>query len=162
MTRTRLISLALAALVSLAGCGKKTDPNRPKTYPVTGTVTLGGSPVEGATVTFQLTGKAGSAVGLTDAKGQYKLTTFGGGDGAQAGEYKVAIFKYDRPAAQAAPAGQIASGAIDEKTYKGTDDASAAPPKNLLPDKYLNAQTSGLTAKVSDTGKNNIDFPLQP
>ncbi|MCY2995395.1 MAG: hypothetical protein NTY19_47155, partial [Planctomycetota bacterium] len=93
----------------------------------------------------------------------YKLSTFGGDDGARAGEYKVTILKYDQPVAQTAtPAGQIASGTIDEKTYVPPDANPVAEPKNLLPAKYATAATSPFTAKVGETPENKIDFSLEP
>jgi len=165
MTRTGLPLLVLLWVVALVGCGSDSTAGRPKTYPVTGTVTLGKEPVAGATVTFQLTTGSGSAAGVTDASGRYKLSSFGGGDGAQAGDYTVAIVKYDVPAAKAGPSGGLASGAIDESSYNAPAETPAdqpAGPKNLLPEKYANAATSGLTAKVGETGANQVDFKLEP
>lgn len=164
MTRTILTRFALLTLVSFVGCGSDSTAGRPKTYPVTGTVTLGNAPVAGANVTFQLTTGSGSAAGVTDASGKYKLSSFGGGDGAQAGDYTVTIVKFDVPAAKAGDVGQLASGEIDQATYKGPSDSGtgqSAGPKNLLPEKYANAATSGLTAKVGETGGNQ-DFKLEP
>jgi hypothetical protein len=152
-------------MVSWVGCGSDSTAGRPKTYPVTGTVTLDGKSVAGATVTFQLTGASGSAVGVTDAAGKYTLTTFGGGDGAQAGDYAVAVVKYDVPPVQGAASGGLASGEIDESSYNAPAEVSAdqpATPKNLLPEKYANAATSGLTAKVNETANNQFDFKLEP
>ena len=165
MMKTFFALLVLLAMLSTVGCGSKTG-DRPKTYLVTGSVTLGGQPVDNATVCFQLSSGSGSSFGTTNASGKYKLSTFGGDDGARPGEYKVTILKYDRPVAQTAtPAGQIASGTIDEKTYVPPDASGANPaaaPKNLLPAKYATVATSPLTAKVGETPENKIDFPLEP
>ena len=158
-------SVVVLALMSAVGCSGSKDPNRPKTFPVSGVVTLGGTPVDGATVTFQLADHKGSSVGTTDASGKYQLSTFGGNDGARPGDYKISIVKYDRPAAQALIPGKLAPGGIDEKTYTGPETAGAsqpAAPKNLLPEKYANVATSQLTAKVNETGKNQADFKLEP
>jgi hypothetical protein len=163
MTRALLTPLVLLVMMSVVGCGSKPGANRPKTYPVTGTVTLGDKPVEGATLNFQLSGGSGSSVGTTDATGNYKLSTFGGDDGARLGDYKVAIVKYDRPAVPAAQAGKLAPGGLDANYQPEAPGAAApAPPKNLLPERYANAETSGLTATVREAGPNKIDFPLQP
>ncbi len=79
---------------SLAGCG---GSNVAVNY-VEGTVTLDGSPLSNAMVSFSPvaggTGKA--AVGKTDDKGVFKLTDTQNtrvGDGAAAGDYQVSISK---------------------------------------------------------------------
>lgn len=165
MTRALLSWLVALTLCMAVGCGGGKDSNRPKTYQVSGTVTLGGQAVQGATVTFVLDGGGGSSVGTTDAQGKYKLTTFGGNDGARAGAYKVTVAKYDQGAAATGAAGTPASGAIDEKAYNPPaavpEGAPVTGPKNLLPEKYANPATSQLTANVTDSGKNQFDFALQ-
>jgi hypothetical protein len=144
------------------GCSQ-TGPDRPKTYPVSGKVTLNGEPVEGATVAFQAAKY--SASGTTDASGTYKLTTFAAGDGAVPGEYKVAVTKLEggaAPAGAAGGSGGLASGdlAADYEAPKEVEGtAEPSPPKSQLPAKYANAETSGLTATVGE-GPNNIDFDL--
>jgi hypothetical protein len=81
-------------LVSFAGCGgmEKFD-----TTPTKGIVLCNGDPVEGAIVFFEplksgdsgLVGK--SAVGRTDAKGEFVLTTYDEGDGAVIGRHRVRV-----------------------------------------------------------------------
>lgn len=162
MTRAILTSLALLAALAILGCGSE-GAGRAKTYPVSGTVTLGGQPVAGATVTFTLNDGTGSAAGITDASGKYTLSTYGGGDGARAGDYKVAIVKYEVEATKAS-GGNLPSGEIDEKAYTdptATGTEQPAGPKNLLPEKYAKPETSGLTAKVGETGQNTVDFKLE-
>ncbi len=89
------ILLAFIAAVSLFafGCGDK----KLKTYPVSGVVTYNGTPVDGATIVFAPTkeGVGDAASAKTDAKGEYKLTTANGRDGAGTtpGEYSVIIKK---------------------------------------------------------------------
>ena len=105
--------MLLVALTLSVGCSGE-DSNRPKTYPVSGTVKLNGNAVEGATVTFQLTEGKENAIGSTDKSGKYTLSTFKPNDGAVTGQYKVSITKYDVEAPKVSgslpPAGQIASG----------------------------------------------------
>ena len=147
--------------VSLAiGC-QQSGPDRPKTFPVTGKVTLGGQPVEGATVSFQAA--QNSATGTTDAGGIYKLTTFAAGDGAVPGEYKVAITKFEggaAPSGAASGSGGLASGELPDD-YEAPEEGAEEPaaPENELPAKYADAETSGLTATVSE-GENTKDFEL--
>ena len=145
----------LAGLVVAAGCkGSATD--RPPTEEVSGTVTLGGDPVEGAIVTFVPAVKDGeSAVGMTDASGKYTLTTWEAGDGALAGDYAVKIVKFE-----AAAADQTGVVADEEGAYLPTDPNDTGQQTNLLPEKYSNPGTSGLTATVA-AGPNTIDFSLE-
>ncbi len=163
MPRVFLTVLVLLPLVGIVGCGSDSTAGRPTTYPVSGTVKLSDQPVAGATVTFQLTSGSGSAAGITDASGKYTLSSFGGGDGAPAGDYSVTIVKYEGEAAAPAASGGLASGEIDESAYNApAQSAEPVGPKNLLPPKYATAATSGLKARVSESGDNLVDFNLQP
>jgi len=81
------VSFALAAI----GCGKS---DKPKTAPVSGTVTMEGKPLEGAVVTFYgVTGRLSPASGTTNAQGYYELG-FAGNKGAEPGMYNVVIAHY--------------------------------------------------------------------
>jgi len=152
----------LLSFATFVGCGETMDPNRPKTYPVSGTVTQGGQPVADANVTFQLKDGSQGAVGVTDSSGNFHLTTFTAGDGAVAGEHLVTVTKYDRPKIVPQGDGSIADTG-DEEPAPDESDASAGgdvDPKSLLPGKYANPQTSGLTATVGESGENKFDFQL--
>lgn len=152
--RMRVLPWLFCVTALALGCSQgASDPNRPKTYPVTGTVTMGGAPVDGANVIFQLSDGSRSSSGVTDASGNYTLSTFASEDGALPGEYRVAVTKYEKEAA--------ASGQFDESTYTEPDpNAPSTGPKNLLPAKYANAQSSGLTATVKEES-NTIDLTLE-
>lgn len=151
---TLLITVVLVSLVGL-GCARSSNADRPATYAVTGTVTHNGQPVEGATVGFQPSGTSASAVGKTDADGNYTLTTFAADDGAIAGEYRVRIFKFENAASASA-----AEGSSDY--VPPVEGENPAAPKNLLPTIYADPATSGLTATVTeDPSKNTFDFALQ-
>ncbi len=148
----------------LIGCG---GSGFPKTYNVTGTVKQAGKPVDGALVTFIPAEGSKSAVGSTNDKGEFKLSTFGPGDGALPGSYKVTISKMSTPPPSAEPdlqPGVIASGDIGDD-YAPPSDSSGAKsgggaPKNLLPTKYASEATSGLIATVAENDNNNFDFDL--
>ena len=85
-------AVGLAALLA-AGCGK----NDPPLYDVHGKVTLKGKPCERLTVHFRpLSGEVtpfNMGVGETDKNGVFKTVMSAGGNGLQAGEYKV-VFTY--------------------------------------------------------------------
>ncbi len=146
--------ICASCMLVWAGCGgAAVDPNRPATAPVSGTVTYQGSPVENATVTFLASAPDGkSAVGRTDASGKFALMTFAPGDGAVPGQYKVMISK------------QVTEGGVsEEEAYKYIERGENPPEptvKNLLPEKYTAADTSGLSADVTESGENTFTFEL--
>jgi len=143
----------LVAVVILAGCsGPASD--RPPTYPLSGTVTYNGSPLADANLNFQLADGSGSSVAKTDAQGKYTAQTFVSGDGARPGDYKVAVTKFEK--AETDP-NEVPFDSEDYAPPSG--DEETPPAKNLLPAKFADPSTSGLTASVSK-GKNTADFEL--
>lgn len=135
--RAAILALALAAVVGAPGCNRG-----PKTYPVEGQVLVGGKPAPRATVTFHpLQETAGPLVRPTaqaDEQGRFRLTTFRKDDGAPAGDYKVTVSLY--LATRRSP----------------QDDPT---PVNYLPERYSQADASGLKASVAP-GDNRIE-PFQ-
>src|SRR5687768_10681307 len=82
------VGICLCMSSSFAGCG----PAGPFVAPVEGTVTYQGKPVPNAKIVFVPSQRGGmSAIGISDALGKYKLTTFGSHDGALLGKHKVSI-----------------------------------------------------------------------
>lgn len=85
------LALVLVALVPLAGCGD----GKLKCHPVAGQVLYNGEPLKGVDVAFHPadpkndTGYPPHAT--TDENGKFTLTTYLPGDGAPAGEWKVAV-----------------------------------------------------------------------
>jgi len=136
-------------------------------YPVSGTVKFNGTAVEGATVTFQLTEGKENAIGSTDKSGKYSLSMFSPNDGAIPGQYKVSISKFEAPVAPkttTAP-GQIASGELAADyappSSAGATSGGVKSPKNLLPAKYANGDSSALRAMVDAKKSNTFDFDLK-
>lgn len=151
-------------LMFSAGCGGE---SRPTTHPVTGTVASKGSPVAGATVSFSPTetdAETRAAMGITDAQGNYSLTTFESGDGAIPGSYKVRVVKHDQPAAppkvsERSEASVSAEGEMPADYVLQESTAPTGPPKNLLPEKYASPSTTPLTFTVEATPNTyNIDL----
>jgi hypothetical protein len=100
-------------------------------------------------VVFDPVGSTPAATGTTDTNGRYQLTTFDTNDGAAPGDYKVIVRKI-----------QVISGA---NSPPATDDAVGQPPdeKWLLPAKYGQSESSGLTATVKENAANDFKFELQ-
>jgi hypothetical protein len=122
---------------------------------VEGLVTLDGSPVEGVTVGFSpVDSKAGKpAVGRTNTQGKFVLTATQGGEfgkGTMIGKYLVSLSK-ETPSRE--PTAQELANA--DKTGMMPD----IPIISIIPKKYNDPQTSGLTAEVIK-GKNNFSFDL--
>lgn len=143
--------LLVAALALFVGCAEA-KPDRPKTYPVSGTVTYKGNPVAGANLNFRIADGSSFSMARTDASGRYELMTFEAGDGTLPGEYKVGITQYES-------SGSTGPGMDDAEYASPEGDEGGAPPKNLLPEKYANPETSGLTASVTE-GPNTVNFEL--
>ncbi|NBO93350.1 MAG: hypothetical protein EBV06_13720 [Planctomycetia bacterium] len=115
--------------------------NRRPTTPVETTVTLDGKPVAGASVVFTGTAK-GQAVahadGITDANGVARMSTYTANDGVPTGTYAVTV-TLRRPLF--------------------LPDGKAGP--NLLPSKYADAKTSGLTFEVNTSAQAKFEIKLE-
>lgn len=144
MKKFALLLVALAALTVLPACS-----NAIKTEGVSGVVTYNGEPLADANVKFIPTDSTGSqSVGKTNEKGEYKLQTLlGAADaGTTPGEYKVAIDCVET----------YETGDMIEENGEEKPETIA---ESLIPAKYNNAETSGLTATVAP-GDNTINFDL--
>lgn len=93
----------LALSVGLAGCGggasnqERLDimvPNAEKTIPVSGQVLVDGKPMKDLWVTLHPVDEKEDSLqpkAQTDTEGNFKITTYIGGDGAPEGDYKVTV-----------------------------------------------------------------------
>lgn len=147
---------ALAALaVCWLGCGAGgLDVNV-----VRGSVTLDGSPIADALVTFIPVSQGGMyASGMTDENGTFRLNTNAGnarpGGGAVEGDYAVTITKRERLAAVPGASDNADDPSINESAIR-----KAVKPKYIVPKDYGSKETSGLTATVN-SGSNDFAFEL--
>ncbi len=148
-------------LLVVLGCAQPKE--KLDTVPISGKVTLDGTAVEGAMVTFEPAATGGMAAsGKTDSNGVYKLTTRNPEDGALAGSYLVKISKTEGGAASDV----IKPGMTDEEATKAVMDAQGAGGpaeatfKELLPEKYKDSATSGFKADVAKGGQTEFNFEL--
>ena len=128
-----LAVLCLASMVFVAGCSPSASGDSPDLAPVSGTVTMGGEPLSGASVVFE-SASGHASYGATDASGRYELTFKGDAKGAVVGANTVRITTVlDHP----------------------------APPdyQDPIPAKYN--QSSELKVTV-EAGANTHDFALEP
>jgi len=151
--RNNLLIIAIFTAVALvAGCG---GSGKLVTYKVTGTVTMDGEPLAGASVFFtpKSGGQGDAAVGKTDENGQYVLQTILGNPdaGTSRGEYMVHFNKKEIV--------EMPPPVLDSR---GRPISYPEPPsaKSLIPIKYEKGETSGLTATVEKGKKNEFDFDL--
>lgn len=108
--------------------------------------------MEGATVVFAPEGEGRAASGLTDASGRFELTTLASGDGVMPGKYQVSISKTETEGTMSEEESQAYTEEHGERPTVTTNE--------LLPEKYKSAATSGLTAEVTESGKNEFTFEL--
>jgi len=157
---------------------------RPPLYPVAGTLVYEGRPVAGAVVTFVARNNGAErqhlAVSPTDKEGRFWLRTFSAhGDGAVAGRHRIKV-EHLVPTGRMLPGpGMDAVLQITPPTVAPGDEAvadrepDAAPPAadsstgvslfpgmpemvNILPPRFANETTSGLTADVTEEGPNEF------
>jgi hypothetical protein len=125
--------LTVATVVFLGGCGGRSDIGE-----VSGTVTMGGSPLANARVIFQPQSAGVPSYGLTDSEGKYALQFDENTSGAIIGKHTVSISTF----------------------FAGDPDAD--PPQTNSPETVppqYNAN-SELTAEVV-AGSNTFDFTLE-
>lgn len=153
MSYHKLAAIYPAMLVFLVGCW---GDGSPATYPVTGTVSYKGQPVEGATVTLvpsQADGR--SASGVTNAEGAFEVSTYVSPElqpvGALPGEYSVTVSKMEVRKVDESLNPQQAQAAF----------AKLGPPKNLLPKKYRLPSSSEFSIKIEDAAPQPLMLDLK-
>jgi hypothetical protein len=118
--------------------------NLPKTSKVNGHVTYEGNPLPDVMVSYISTVGNPTAIGATDAKGEFVLSTFNLRDGAIPGEYNVSI-------APMKPA----------PTFETASAAEIAAYKPPFPEHYFDAATSGFTVQVEQKKENLHQFDIR-
>ncbi len=142
-------------LLGAIGCGDGTG--LATRYPVKGTVTYNGKPVEKGSIEFVPENNAAGQAATGEIKdGSYYLTTAIDGDGALPGKYKVQISSKEVDLSKAEANIKDKGGSLHQ------EDVAAANrnAKNLIPSKYSLAETSGLSFEVKEQS-NTADFDLK-
>lgn len=162
----------LASLIAAVGCSK--GPKLP-TVPVSGTVTLDGTPLEGASVAFSPSDMEGKpANGITNAEGKFTLKTFLGGtegqaDGALAGDYTVMVTKYEAQSGSAPPDNSSTGDYVEQqkKAQEAMKSNTPLPPQSqgaaklVTPPKYANPKETDLKASIKPSGNPPITLELK-
>ena len=154
-----LAVLAGPALLVIASCGG-TDDGLGKRYPVSGTVTYNGSPLEKGAISF-VTEDVSKNFGATGtiANGSYTLSMGGDGDGAQAGKYKVTVIAKEDYLEKAEADFKKETGSTSPKVLGNFVAKAAAAAKSLIPAGYGDARTTTLKAEV-EAKSNTFNFDL--
>ena len=142
----------------LAGCGGA-GAELPATSPVSGVVTLGGKPVEGAAVRFYLEDKTDRpATGVTGSDGRFKLTTFNTNDGAQPGSHKVTVTKAPSGNSGTTEPAVYDPSNIDPSQFEMQDPAAT---ESAIPAIYASPDSTPLKQTVSEAGPNEFTLELE-
>ena len=161
---SRLLACLAVASTTLAflGCG---DDGLDKRYPVSGTVTYKGAPLEKGTVTFLPDDAAKGRGAVGEIKnGSFSMTTQSPGDGAFPGTYSVTITDQvvDMASADAATKKKAEKAKVANPSAMPDQAAVAkaySTAKNLVPAKYAQIATSGLKAEIK-ASSNTLKYEL--
>jgi hypothetical protein len=148
---------ACAVVLPLAaGCSSRVDDKwtrmRPPVFPATGIVVYEDKPVAGATVMLEsqssdekARGKV--AIGHTDSGGWFRTRTYKEYEGAVAGAHRISVKKIE----------------YLENKPSNADPTIDYPmlERSLLPERYKDFETSGLTATVTEHGPNSFRLELK-
>jgi hypothetical protein len=143
--RCVVMMLILCALVSsIVGCGG----GGPKMMPIEGEVIYQGKPLTTGTVLYVPRDRAAGrqARGEIQSNGTFQLMTFKPADGAMLGEYDIAIVALKPHPGESREAIEAAGGIV--------------PRGSLIPDKYSDPSTSGLSDSITTdhSGKKRIEL----
>jgi hypothetical protein len=148
---TRFLTLSTASmLLFLTACSGDFDYG--PTGTISGKLTLEGKPLPAGSSAVFMEPKAGYlAFGLTDAEGNYKVTTWNDGN-MPIGTYRVMVHP-------PAPANDSETASAEE-ILANPEKYKARPVKTDIPKKYREVSTSGLSFEIKK-GENTIDIDLK-
>jgi hypothetical protein len=141
------IYLLLMSLVPfvLVGCG---GSGRPPLGEVTGTVSYNGQPLQSGTIVFEVDGARPSTGKIVN--GQItEVTTYDPNDGVPVGLARIAVFAVDGSGASPGPA-PAETPAGDPDSYKPGANYMDAGSRPLIPAKYNDPSSSGLTWQIEE------------
>lgn len=145
--------------IAMLGCSDG-GSGRPTLVPVTGVIKYKGQPVDGAVVTFMSDSSPRTASGVTNAGGEFELSTYSSGDGAPVGKHSVAIAK----TGSAAEAKPMDARGYAEAMRSGAGGTTGLPTggklEHQLPAKFANPKESGLSREVIEGDVNHFEFDL--
>ena len=150
--------LFLGALASCSiGCNVDND-DLPRTVNASGTITLNGEPVIGASiVAMSESGGNSFARAISDSSGRFSLDAFESKKGAVPGSYKITASK----TVEVASKGGSSLKSVQEDREQAGGAATDVSWANELPSKYNNPSQSGLKVTVPEDGISDIKLELK-
>lgn len=158
----RAATLIGMAILVVAGCGGGPSGPRMPTFEgeviaVSGVVTLDGTPLDDAAVTFTYDGQAPSGfingTGKTDSTGKYALQA-GGKIGVPAGRYRVTVNKMATKDGK--PFTEEAAGGLDFEQAR-----MSGLIKESLPSKFSDMMATTLSATITSGQTDAVNFDLK-
>lgn len=143
----------------LAGCGGADTEGRVPVYPVSGTLTMFGKPVDGATVAFAPQEGQPTAVGKTDKDGNFQLTTYDYQDGAAAGRFNAVISLI--VAKNDPKLGDGDDHEAQEEANSTHDAEGEGGDVEMVPELYTNATDTPFQFEVKTTGENEFTLAIE-
>lgn len=155
----RIALLMFSSFAAMAGCS---GGGIAGLYPVSGTVTYQGQPVEGALISFIGKGETRPATAVSKKDGTYELYTLDS-RGALPGSYNVVVTKTEAPPESANKDLGMSPAGVDLSMEQAAANVGKPlpKPKELLPAKYGSPATTTLNFEVKNTGKNVFDLKLE-
>lgn len=156
MQRT-FLSLVGLSLLLLPGCG----PSMPKTVTASGTLTMDGEPLDGASITL-LHESGVTASAKTDSNGRFSLRTVVGSDmvdGAMPGLHQVGVAKTITEGGGA----EVQPGESERDMVKRMAGSmtSAIKQKYVVPQQFGNPQSSKLSLDVPSAGSDKLSLDIK-
>lgn len=164
------IVASVVAAIAVTGCGGGTD--HPDTVAVTGKIIYNGAPLPKATVTFSPEEEGGfPAFAITNAQGEFELTSFDAGDGAVPGNYKVMVSKMtevkqgDEGSTSEDPGAAYLAmerqGFNVHSNNPGGDNSYKPPePEDVIPTRYKDKSKTPLKAEVKEGADNDFEYDV--
>jgi hypothetical protein len=142
-------AMLVVGVILVAGCGSKSELDL---IPLRGEVTYNGQPLTEGTVLYvpETSSSGRQASGAIQSDGSFALTTTQRDDGVMKGEYQIVVHAYAarprEPETREEVEAMAASGELERK--------------HIIPKKYTEPTTSGLTDTVDDShsGFKQIDL----
>lgn len=157
MRRTLLSLIALSVLL-LPGCGS----SMPKTVTASGTITLDGAPLDGASITL-LNENGVTAIAKSDSNGRFSLRTVVGADmvdGAVPGLHQVGVAKTVTEGGGAEKqAGESDQDMVNRMA--GSMTSAAAKQKFIVPQQFGSPQSSKLSLDVPTSGSDKLNLDIK-
>ena len=164
LTRGVFAVLTASVILVITSCGG-TDDGLGRRFPVSGTVTYNGKPLEKGSISFIPDDPKGVGASGAIENGSYAMSTGGNSDGARSGKYKVTITAKEDSSAKAKADFEKARAALPKGS--GTENLGYIPrqfltkagaeAKSLIPAGYGDVRTTTLTAEVKEQS-NTIHF----